>query len=200
MKSKFILLMCALAVIFSGCAAPAKTESGGLKAYRDILQAAPAMDLTREELSNAAFGYEENLALFGNHLDSFAILDLNGDGTPELIAQSVVNFRWAPISVYTYADGKAVLLKDPLDANAHGTFEQNSSANGAYLTYVCGENHIHSVWRGATPVGEEEENYAYILTGTALTLTDCTTGESGKTIYLSDILKSNTAENTDSLG
>lgn len=170
-----------------------------LFAYQEILKAAPAIEGEHAELEDASFGYEENLERFGTHYELFALCDINQDDIPELIAQSVVNFRWTPVHVYTYADGETVLLKDPLDTAAHGTFEQNSSANGAYITYICGENHIHSVWRGNTPIGEVEENSAYTLERTSLSAVDCTAGESENTVYFYDIAKTNTAENVDAI-
>lgn len=174
---------------------PETEAAKALAAYREILQAAPAIEGEHEELSDASFGYEENQALFGAHYDLFALVDLNADEIPELIALSTVNFRWTPVSVYTYANGEAVLLQDPLAPAANSTFEQNSSANGAYTTYICGENHLHNVWRGSTPVGEAEENYAYALEGTTLTTVDCAAEEGENTVYFYDIAKANTAEN-----
>ena len=210
MKQKTILLVCALslAAVLGGCRMASPTEpiptgnaaAQALSAYRDILKAAPAIEGEHGELADASFDYEQNLMMFGSHYDMFALSDLDQDGIPELIAQSTVNFRWAPVSVYTYADGKAVLLTDPLDAQAHGTFEQRSTANGAYLTYLCEENHIHSVWRGTNPMGEAvEENRAYALAGTALSAVDCTAGENEHTVYFSDIAKKNTAANAEAI-
>lgn len=184
----------------SGTDEPEKSlEEKALFAYQEILKAAPAIEGEYAELEDASVGYEENQALFGNHYELFALCDINQDDIPELIAQSTVNFRWTPISVYTYADGEAVLLKDPLDTAAHGTFEQNSSANGAYITYICEDSHIHSVWRGDTPIGEAEENYAYALEGTTLTEAHCTAGEGDNTIYFYDIAMANTAENVNAM-
>ncbi|MDO5155074.1 MAG: hypothetical protein Q4D51_03825 [Eubacteriales bacterium] len=175
-------------------------KAKALLAYQGILKAAPAIEGVHDELSDAGFGYDENMEKFGNHFDCFAIADINQDGVPELIAQSIVNFRWAPVFIYTYADGNAVLLKDPLDAGAHGTFEQNSSANGAYFTYICGDHHIHSVWRGTNPMNEEvEESSVCVLDGTTLTTVDCTVGEGGNTTYISDRLMSNVAANVDAI-
>lgn len=171
-------------------------ENNTLSAYRELLEAAPAIEGEHDELMNAAFGWEENQELFGSHYDCFALYDVNQDETPELFALSTVNFRWSPVSVYTCAEGNAVLLKDPLDEEAHGTFEQRSTANGAYLTYFCEENHIHSAWRGTAPMGEEaEEDHAYVLEGTSLTETDCTVGETENAVYLDTLLLSNTPEN-----
>lgn len=209
LKIKSVLLICALslAAVLSGCGASPSTQptenvqENAKLAYREILQAAPAIEGEHEELSDASFGYDENVELFGEHYDCFVLSDINQDGVPELIALSKVNFRWAPISVYTYAEGEAVLLKDPLDAEAHGTFEQNSSANGAYITYICEENHIHSVWRGTDAMGKAaEENNAYILEGTTLRATDCAVGETEKTVYFHDVAQANTAENITALG
>ena len=222
MKLKTGLLVCSLllAAVLSGCgkapsndaaqkpadkAVSAETEQTALKekalsAYRDILKAAPAVGGEAAELADASFDYDSNKELFGDHYEQFALCDINQDGIPELIAMSTVNFRWTPISVYTYANGAALLLKDPMDTEAHGTFEQRSTANGAYITYICGQNHIHSVWRGTNPMGEQaEENSAYALGGTALTAIDCTAGEGESTIYFSDIAKANTPENVDAL-
>lgn len=169
-----------------------------LLAYQEILSAAPAIEGEHEELNDAAFGYDENLALFGDHFELYALADLNQDGIPELLAQSVVNFRWTPVCVYTYAGGEAVLLKDPLNPEAHGTFEQQSTANGGYNTYICDENHLHNVWRGADPMGEPlEENHAYTLEGTALTEVDCAVEESDDTVYFYDIAKTNSGSLTE---
>lgn len=202
-KNRFLLLMSVLlfAAVLAGCG---KSPSGGaaespqkeaLSAYREILEAAPALEGEHAELADASFGYEQNMEKFGAHDDLFALADLNQDGVPELIAMTVINFRWNPISVYTYADGKALLLKEPLAPQSPFTFEQNSSANGAYVLYICKENHIHSVWRGATPVGEIEENHAYALEGTTLVLKDCPVGENESPVSFSDAAKRNSAEN-----
>ena len=211
MKLKYALLACSLslAIVLGGCgtspsvdpnAQAAELNAEAMLSYQKIMKAAPAIEGEQEALADASFGYDENLKMFGNHYDLFALSDLNQDGIPELIALSTVNFRWTPVSVYTYADGNAVLLKDPLNPEAHGTFEQQSTANGAYLTYICEENHIHNVWHGTDPMGEAvEENHAYVLDGTTLTATDCTVGESENTIYFSDIAKVNSAENADAI-
>lgn len=205
MKLKYFLLACVLllATVLCACSTVPSNDDAqadAMSAYQEILKAAPAIDGEHAELSDASFGYEQNLEMFGEHYDSFAITDINQDGTPELIALTTINFRWTPISVYTYADGNAVLLNDPLNAEAHGTFEQQSTANGAYITYICEENHIHSVWCGTDPMGNAaEENSAYILDGTTLTATDCTVGESGNTVFFNDIATANTAENADAI-
>ena len=211
MKYKTLLLICVLSLagVFTGCGKAPVTDGGvsydavqeeALSAYRDILQAAPAIAGEHEELSDASFDYDRNIEKFGNHYDLFALTDLDQDGIPELIAQSTVNFRWTPISVYTYADGAAVLLKDPMNPDSHGTFEQMSTANGAYSTYICEAKHIHSVWRGSTPVGEVEENSAYSLEGTSLIPVECTVGENEHTINFHDIAAANTAENISEIG
>lgn len=208
MSIKYLLLVSVLSftIILSGCGTPSLSEpidditDKALLAYQEILKAAPAIEGEPDELMDASFGYEQNLEMFGNHYDMFALFDINQDGTSELITLSVINFRWTPVSVYTYADGKAVLLKDPLDAEADETFAQISTANGAYITYFCEEHHIHSVWRGANPMGEAvEENSAYILEGTTLIATDCAVGESENTVYFYDIAKANVAENVDAM-
>lgn len=186
-----------LAAVLCGCGMSPSEKA--LSAYREILKAAPAVAGEHAELADASFSYEQNRELFGDHYDMFALSDLDRDGTPELITLSMVNFRWTPVSVFAYADGKPVLLKDPADPAAHGTFEQNSSANGAYLTYICEKNHLHSVWRGNTPVGDMEENHAYALEGTSLTEVDCTVGENEHTVYFSEIAKANTAENLNAM-
>ena len=171
-----------------------------LSAYRNILKAAPSIEGDYAQLGDASFGYEQNQEMFGDHYEFFALFDINQDEIPELIAMSTVNFRWTPVSVYTYADGEVVLLKDQCDLEAHGTFEQNSSANGAYITYICEKKHIHSVWKGTNPMGDpEEENHAYVIEGTSLKAVDCSIGENENTIYFYDIAKANTTENVDTM-
>lgn len=163
-------------------------NSQALIAYREILEASPAITGDHEELMDASFGYEENKEKFGNHYDLYALIDINQDEIPELITLSIINFRWTPIAVYSYADNGAILLKDPLDTAAHGTFEQNSTANGAYSLYICEDNHIHNVWSGTTPMGDAvEEDNAYVLEGTKLNLTSCEKGANGNVIYFYDI-------------
>ena len=166
-----------------------------LAAYLEILDSAPAIEGEHAELYDASFSYEQNESLFGRHYDLFAVYDINRDDIPELIAMTTVNCRWTPISVYTFADGEAVLLKDPMHPEAHGTFEQMSTAAGAYSTYICKEDHIHSVWRGNTPIGEVEENSAFILTSTTLMAVEHTPGEGEDAVSFYDIAKANTAEN-----
>ena len=220
-KLKYILLVWFLSfvTIFGGCSMSQETtddvshesvqieneanepkaeiKEKALLSYQEILKAAPAIEGEHEQLADASFDYEQNLELFGNHYDLYAFYDINKDEIPELIALTTVNFRWSEVSVYTFADGEAVLLKDPADPKAYGTFEQRSTANGSYITYFCEENHIHSVWRGTNPIGEaEEENHAYVLTGSILTEADCPAGISENTVYFSDIANVNKAEKT----
>lgn len=207
-KFKAILLICILisASVLIGCGKTTSNEPAEKKqetiadkaitAYQEILKAAPALEGEHPELTDASYSYDQNLAQFGNHIDLFALCDINKDEVPELITLSTVNFRWTPVSIYTYVDGDAILLENPLEMGAHGTFEQCSTANGAYITYICEENHIHNVWRGETPFGDTvEDNYAYSLDGGTLTLTECSVGENENTIYFYDIAKNNTAEN-----
>lgn len=190
-----------LATCLGGCG---KTDTltekeQALSAYQEILKASPAIEGEHDELLDASFDYDKNLELFGSHYDQFAVVDINHDDIPELIALSTINFRWAPISIFTFEAGKAVLLKDPLAPEAHGTFEQMSTANGAYITYICGNNHIHNVWRGTTPIGEIEEQRAYALDGAILTEVDCSAGQNENTTYFSDIAKVNTTENVNAM-
>lgn len=209
-RPKNILLLCSILFVISilGCGMESSDEpneeeqqtTDELLAYQEILRAAPAIDGEDSRLEDASFDYDQNMELFGNHYDLFAIYDINQDEVSELIALSTVNFRWSIVSVYTLVDGDVVLLKSQSDVNTFGSFEQNSTANGAYITYICEKNHIHSVWRGTNPVGEAvEENYAYALEEAALNIVDCAIGESDNAINFYDIAKPNTAENVDAM-
>lgn len=170
-----------------------ESSNEALKAYYEILSSMPAIEGEHDEIDNAAFGYEENHAMFGDHLDAFLVYDINKDGVPELIASSTVNFRWEPIYVYAYVDGQAVLLKDPVQPDSHGTFEQNASANGGYLTYFCDNNHIHSFWGGNVMDEQMVEDNAYELNGTELILTTCDIDREG-VFFNYDTMKPNTEE------
>lgn len=206
-RRKYLLPVCILCVaaVLSGCTGkkteeehgilPEAAPSQALSAYQEILKAAPAIEGQHEELFDASFGPEQNRELFGDHYDSYSVYDVDRDGVQELIASSVVNFRWTTVSVFRLEDGKAVLLKAAGNENGNGSFEQNSAANGAYTTYICGNNHIHSLWRGMTPVGEAEENHAYALNGGTLTEVACPSGEGEAAVRYPDIAKANTAEN-----
>lgn len=174
----------------------AKNEAdSALELYHGILELAPAINGEHDELNDASFGYEQNLDKFGEHFESFMLHDVDRDGVPELIAQSVINFRWAPVSVYTYKNGELSLVKDPFNSNAQWTFEQNSSANGAYNAYICEYGHIHNVWSGTTPAGNVEENNAYMLEGTELVPTKCALVDDENRIYYHDSAKTNSKEN-----
>lgn len=174
--------------------------NSALEAYKEILKAAPALEGEHEEIYDATFDYGQNVEKFGKHYDSFAVKDINQDGTPELITLSVINFRWTMVSIYTLEAGEAVLVKNSQGVGTEGSFDQMSTANGAYVAYICEENHIHSVWRGTDPMGEEiEENTAYAVSGTSLTVVDCTAQETEGTISIYDIMKENVPENVDTL-
>lgn len=94
-----------------------------------------------------------------------------------------------------------MLVKDPSEFPIeYATFDQCSVANGAYSTYICEQNHIHSVWRGTTPMGDAaEEASAYTLNGTTLTAVDCTAAEDDQVVNFYDLAKSNTAENVNTI-
>lgn len=176
-----------------------------LFAYQEILRNAPAIEGEHSELEDAGFGYEENMEQFGKHLDYFTILDINEDGTKELIATTIINFRWAPISIYTCVDGSAVLLnepagvEEPVGETGYCTLSQCSTANGAYYNYICEENHFHSVWSG-NPIGEPMvEDKAFVIEGTILMETECSVRESENATYFSELFQSNVAENVDAI-
>ena len=195
-----ILLLAAALAACGKTPAPAPASPDTLRVealytYQQILESLPALEGEHPELQDASFGYEQNREKFGNHYDRFAVYDLNQDGVPELIAQSVVNFRWTPIFIYTYTDGSAVLLKDASEVPGFATFEQNASANGAYTLFFCEENHVHSRWGGDTPAGEVTEDSAFAMEGTGLVLRDCTVGETENTVYFADIAVENSDEN-----
>lgn len=159
-----------------------------LQMYAELLQSYPAiLEKDAEILGDLSFGYEENLAQFGEHYDFFAVLDLNNDGIPELIASTIINNRWVPVSVFRYQEpeNKLQLLKAPLEPESHATFEHMSTAGGTYSLYICKENHLHSCWGGDTPIGFQEENHAYVLTQDGLAAVDCAI--SNKTGNASDI-------------
>lgn len=208
MKLKMIPFVCilVLAALLAGCAAPASTpapttapaptaEEQALAAYREILEAAPAIAGDPDELQDASFDEAQNLERFGKHYDFFAVTDLDQDGTPELIALTAINFRWSNVSVFTYADGKAQLLKDPQIPADGFSFAQQSTAGGAYTTCTCAEHHLHSIWQGSTPVGDMEEDTAYSLSGAGLTVVNCSAADSRTPLPF----LANTPENTSGL-
>lgn len=185
-----------VAAIFSGCGT-AKTEptaasettgstettvaaqttvQKAVSRYAELLKAHPTiLDQDTEILNDLSFGYEDNLAKFGEHYDYFAVLDLDSDGIPELVASTVINSGWMPVSVFQYQEeqDELQLLKDPLDPEAHATFECMSTAGGTYSLYLCKDNHLHSNWGGNTPIGFQEENHAYVLTESGFASVDC---------------------------
>ena len=210
MKKTISFFLCILlAMLLFGCGTQSVEPSEevendpateALAAYHGILKAAPALEGEHEELQDASFGIEQNRERFGNHYDMFAVVDINQDGVPELIAQTVINFRWTVLSVYSYMDGEAVLLRDSRYSPENGSIDQMSTANGAYTTYLCEEQHIHSVWSGADPFGEElEENIAWAMEGATLTEVPCTETENDNVVYFYEIAQVNNAENADAL-
>lgn len=158
-------------------AAPAETpEQKAMLLYAELLQSKPTiLNQDTEILGDRSFGYDENVAKYGEHYDNFVVLDLNNDGIPELITYTIINISWVPVSVFQYQESENALrlLKDPLDPESHATFECMSTAGGMYGLYICRENHLHSIWGGDTPIGYQEENHAYVLTNEGLVSVDC---------------------------
>lgn len=183
----------------------ASPQSQAIGAYQELLKSCPAVEGEHDELSDPAFGYEENLGKFGKHYDFFAVSDLNHDDVPELLAMTIINNRWTPVCVFTFnaANGEIILLKDSLDPESHATFEQMSTAGGAYDLYICKDNHIHNVWSGDTPVGFQEENHAYTLNGAELEAVACSLGTSGEAgtnvVHFWDMANKNTEENRNAI-
>lgn len=180
------------------------TETPAQKAmmqYAEFLEAYPAADKDTETLDDLTFGYEDDLAEFGKHYDYFTILDLDQDSIPELIAFTVINNKWVPVSAFQYQESAndPKLLKDPLAPDSHATFECMSTAGGAYNVYICKENHLHCNWGGDTPIGFQEENHAYVLSQDGLTAVDCAlsshTGDaSDVAVNIWDVMETNNAE------
>lgn len=170
--------------------------------YGELLKSYPTiLHKDVEILRDLSFGYEDNLAQFGEHYDYFAVLDLNNDGIPELIATTIINNGWMPVSVFQYRaqENELQLLKDPLAPESHATFEHMSTAGGAYSLYICKDNHLHSCWGGDTPIGYQEENHGYVLTQEGLAAVDCeisnrTENASDIAVNFRDILQVNDEE------
>lgn len=226
--SAVCLILILLAAFFSGCGtkepentqpavpqteAPAEPETmeaaeaartmeeKAMEAFRALLEANPAISFQEEEiLSDRSFGYEENMAKFGMHYDFFTIVDLDRDGIPELIANTIINHAWTPVSIFRYQEeeNELQLLADPLFPEAHGTFEQMSTAGGMYRLYLCGKGHVHSLWNGDTPIGFQTENTACVLRSGSLEIVQCEVGSGGKlpfgVLSLNDIMQVNDEE------
>lgn len=157
--------------------APETAAQKAMLQYAELLKShSTILYKNTEILEDLSFGYEENIAQFGMHYDYFALLDLDNDGIPELIANTIINNGWMPVSVFQYqeAENQVQLLKDPLDPASHATFECMSTAAGSYNLYICREHHLHSNWGGDTPIGFQEENHAYVLGSSGLEAVDCT--------------------------
>lgn len=146
--------------------------SEALAAYYEILDSTPGITGEHFILDDASFGYEDNYRMFGDHFDWFCIHDINEDGIPELIATSIINFRWNQVYVYSYLDGEAVLLENGSVPCEHGSIDQNASASGTYTLFFCDNNHIHSLY--VTNIDGElyQEEYAYEIIGAELVAVD----------------------------
>ncbi len=143
------------------------SDFNALLAYRDVLEAAPALTGDRPEVEDLTLTPEESKALFGEHVDYYTLTDLDRNGIPELITLSVVNVAWVTTSIYTYVDGNVALVE---------AYEQTSTAEGTYTSFICNDGHFHSYWRGNTPEGDMEENIAYVLEGSSMVQVDCAMG------------------------
>lgn len=55
-------------------------------------------------------------------------------------------------------------------------YEQTSTAEGTYTSFICNDGHFYSYWRGNTPEGDMEENIAYVLEGPSMVQVDCAMG------------------------
>lgn len=199
--AKVALVTAMAAVMLSGCGAKEEQhpslieEETPVTAYQQILALSPAIEGENVGLNDLTFGYEESIEKYGSHFDYFAVKDINNDGTPELVAMSCVNSAWTPVAILTFKDG-AVLLEDPLAPDKNFTFQQMSTAGGAYKLYICKDGHIHSVWSGETPVGFQEENHAYAMNGTTLEVVEC---NSDVDVDFADLYVPNTADNRNAI-
>lgn len=193
---------------FTEAAESAKTPTQkAILMYDELLKSYPTILHKNEEiLGDLSFGYDDNFAKFGKHYDYFAVLDLNNDGIPELITNTIINNGWMPVSVFQYNEPKneLQLLKDPLAPESHATFEHMSTAGGMYCLYICKDNHLHSNWGGDTPLGFQEENHAYVLNKEGLAAVDCaisnnTGNASDIVVNFWDILRINDEETRNSI-
>ena len=77
----------------------------------------------------------------------FSILDLNRDGTDDLLTYEIVNMRYEKIRAYTL-DDKDNVVPFQFEDGQEALFDNNHQANGAYGFYVCSEGHIHNCYSG----------------------------------------------------
>ena len=77
----------------------------------------------------------------------FSILDLNRDGTDDLLTYEIVNMRYEKIRAYT-VDDKDNVVPFQFEDGQEALFDNNHQANGAYGFYVCSEGHIHNCYSG----------------------------------------------------
>lgn len=77
----------------------------------------------------------------------FSILDLNQDGTDDLLTYEIVNMRYEKIRAYTL-DDKDNVVPFQFEDGQEVLFDNNHQANGAYGFYVCSEGHIHNCYSG----------------------------------------------------
>lgn len=75
--------------------------------------------------------------------DYFLLVDLNKDGTPELVCNHPLGYKQDMLYIYTIRNGKVRLVK-----GAAGSDEINISNNaaGRFEVYGCQNGHLHVNW------------------------------------------------------
>lgn len=77
---------------------------------------------------------------------SFMIVDMDKNGTPELVTYHPKGYKRGYIYIYTYKKGKVTRMK-----NSKGRYveiDEFCNAAGYYTTYACKKNHLHITWNG----------------------------------------------------
>ena len=113
------------------------------KAYADFLAKRNTFSPSDDLFYDASYSPKSK-----TFVNTFTLIDINKDKTPELITFTNVNFRWQIVRVYTYKNSKVTLMK---------SFDNCAVANGSYCFEICSKNHIHNNYRG----GEVSEQYIY---------------------------------------
>lgn len=87
--------------------------------------------------------------------DYFLLVDLNKDGSPELVCRHPLGYKQDMLYIYTIRNGKVKLVKGAADSDG---INISVNAAGRFEVYGCQAGHLHVNWFGGW-IGHENKIY-----------------------------------------
>jgi hypothetical protein len=141
------LFIFAVAIIMSVLACLPTAEINGatskaVKAYKQFLKQNVSVFYV-DEGDFYTFNHESYKKSSG-----YIIVDMDKNGTPELVTYHPRGYNQGYLCLYTYKNGKVISVKKANGKKAK--ISENCTAAGWYDTYACSKKHLHVKWEGGS--------------------------------------------------